>query len=594
MHRIAPMPGARFARDQLGALIQFKPAPGRWRVALHIVSLVAVAVGLMSLVVGPRLAMIAVTSAFIGFTAMARPIRQRAVILAFMCVWNSVNLVIAGLVVIGHPIATTIFLTLVTLVSVLGYNTFVSQPPGPMFMIIGPAIASHLPLTGVPAVPLILTMMATSVIASLTSLGIQLLTGHHPERNALRDARKAVDDFLKTSDEDPHLRATRLDESYQKIQQARLVIKASGLRADPDSPVSARVEELHHRVVEEVSRKRLGGAEIVPSGRMRGALGPPTWQYLVGWALSRASMPWLTARRNAAALVLATVLAWVLNIGHPYWAVMTTAIVLAPSTARGDLYHRAMARSVGATIGVGLFLALHLMHLHDWWLFLVTLVLVFLVQETIVINGALGAIFVTPMALLAVASGSAMTTTDLVVQRILETVIGSVAAMVVVALMGRQAPVMLVRRQFRRALQRLADVLQHLVNGSQTGTLGFQARRNLVFEQLQCANALSLASRDLPDLQRWSTVDALVNRCSYETLAACWAVHPSEAFNAQAMLEALQHLIHRLPPVSPMPIDTELLATRLAEVERAGAVHVDHDDHTTTTKGTTAPCASSE
>jgi hypothetical protein len=131
--------------------------------------------------------------------------------------------------------------------------------------------------------------------------------------------------------------------------------------------------------------------------------------------------------------------------------------------------------------------------------------------------------------------------------------------------------VLLVRRQYRRALVALHALLLLIANDEQQTPTGFQKRRNLSWEHLQCASVLAMAKVDLPTvLDDWPTLEVSLNELVYVTLAACWTENPPQALDAGLMARELGALIDSLPPVTAKPVDAGVLADRLDTIEMLG------------------------
>jgi hypothetical protein len=161
------------------------------------------------------------------------------------------------------------------------------------------------------------------------------------------------------------------------------------------------------------------------------------------------------------------------GVGHPYWAVVTAAAVHRANTSVS--FQRALQRTVGSLVGLLVFtVAVPLTHVPEAG---ALLALVFIAacqvgaEATITRNYWLAQVFVTPMALLLVALGSAEPVGTLVGDRWLDTLFGAALGM---------AGAFLVTN--RRAGERLTAAL-HQARAAQhfagTGPLGGEARVRL-------------------------------------------------------------------------------------------------------------------
>ncbi|TWE09448.1 FUSC family protein [Rudaeicoccus suwonensis] len=562
---------------QVMTFAEVKPAPGRWKFALHATAITAVAVALISLILGPALALVGLLGAFLGVVASNRPIRNRLVILSAMDATYIVGTAL-GTLVGESPVLLTMLLCTIAVITVLGYNTLVGEPPGAMFLIIGPAIATYLPSVGMARGSIIAVAAIGCIGASAASLLLQLLTPRQAEQDAMDGARQAVTEYLDTDVETTPLsrRAALRDNAYANVFAASMILE-DAVGREPRlhrwRQMNSELRRLHVAIVERIVRIHLLGSTVAVSGmEQRRYLGRPDATYLVRWGLSTASLPWLAARRIGAAVLLTCVVSYGFHIGHPYWSVMTAALIMSMQADRLSLTHRALHRLAGTVVGIGVFAAVHSLHLSGIIVVLITLVLVFFIQLLAVRNYAIAVIFVTPMALLiSTASSPYKPIGTIVGQRFLETLIGAAASLLVIWIMGRRTPIALVRRQFRRTLRSLERLLLLLSDGQQSTDSGYAARRDLAFEKLQCGRILQIAQSDLPgELADGDELETALNELTYVVLAACWTTDPVTALDAHAMAQRLQRLLAHLPPVGTTPVDATGIADALRVLLRVG------------------------
>ena len=566
---------ARIA-DEFQTFVEVKPAPGRWRVAAHITACVTVTVVLLSFLGGPRFGLLGLTGTFMCTVSYKRPWLNRVTILTLMTAAYLVAITI-GAAVAGHAVLTTLALTLIAGTSVLFYHALVGDPPGPVFLTIGPAIATYLPTVGVPGHVFVFAAGAGAVISSALSLLLRLPSRHAPEEEALDDAREAVEEYFETDPDGDFVETGRLrDAAYASIFNASYALRSAvgrGTRSHHWVELQYDLRKLHIKVLQRTARTRLPGAEIaVPALAQASYLGRPKRRYLLRWGLSASSLPSLVARRAAIAVALTCVAAYGLGVVHPYWAVLTTALLISLDADRLALLHRAGHRFVGTCVGVGLFFVVHVLNPTGWWVIATALTFVFLLQWTVVRNYALGSMFITPMALLVASEGAVRRPIgELMTDRVFETALSCVVCVAVLWVFGRKLPVLLVRRQFRRALRAWEKVLLLIADGKEASDQGLRARRNLVFEQLEAAHVLQSAGKELPgDAGSWDAVEASLNSCSYVTLAACWTLHPLDHLDAQAMADRLARMIRDLPPVSTNVVNGSQVAAELDEILTLG------------------------
>ncbi|CAM5436670.1 FUSC family protein [Streptomyces canarius] len=145
------------------------------------------------------------------------------------------------------------------------------------------------------------------------------------------------------------------------------------------------------------------------------------------------------AVRTALGCALAGYAALALGVGRPYWALVTAASLYQANVTL--TWNRGVQRVVGNLLGVLLFAALApLAHLHPAALVLCCLALNFGAEALIGRNYWLGSVCVTPMALLITEFARTQDATELITDRIADTLVGALVGFVAaVAVTNRRA-----------------------------------------------------------------------------------------------------------------------------------------------------------
>jgi hypothetical protein len=125
--------------------------------------------------------------------------------------------------------------------------------------------------------------------------------------------------------------------------------------------------------------------------------------------------------------------AWLIGVGRPYWAMVTAAAVFVGTSVQHR--QRAVQRTVGTLIGLGIF-ALVDAPIKGDELLLVTLVVLTgaIIEVFITANYWLGAVWVTPMALLVASLPGDATADTLIGERLVDTLVGSLLGIVITLL----------------------------------------------------------------------------------------------------------------------------------------------------------------
>jgi hypothetical protein len=151
----------------------------------------------------------------------------------------------------------------------------------------------------------------------------------------------------------------------------------------------------------------------------------------VDLAAYRNARVWLSIGQMVVGSLIAGGLAVLAGVGHPYWAVVSVVAVLPPPGARHST-SRAFHRIFGTTLGV-LITALVLLPAPSVWV-LILVIAIGQFGAEILISKHYGAalLFITPLALSVAHLGSAVPVTGLLVDRVVETVLGGAVALVIV------------------------------------------------------------------------------------------------------------------------------------------------------------------
>lgn len=558
---------------QLAQFVEVKPATHTMLRGLEAAMAAAITMLALTVLFGPEYAFVGLSGAFLAFTGWDRPLLGRARILALLGIVYLAALA-AGLLVAGHRVLSVLALALIGLVVSFWYHALIADPPGPMLLIAGASFATYVPATGIAPLTYLAVVLFGMVVSSLTCLIFQIPVRQIPLRDALHAVTEAINDLIRAdaSTTDRQELARLRDQAFAAHFHAQEVLVESTARDHPTTNrqrLDRQLHALHVRLIESVCRQETPWATVqVHLLLALPYLGAPSTGYLLRWAMSRASLPWLAARRMGMAILLVGTVTLLLDTAQPAWAIMTTAIILSFGVDRTSTTHRAGHRVVGTLLGLMVFLVIDTLTLHRFVLLCVIVGCIFLIQVLGPRNFALASMAITPMALFMFTGAHAdANPAEIVTSRMTETVVGAVCALAVLWATGFSTPIALARRQFRRTLRALERTLDLYSNGNARSRIGFSARRNLHFEQLASAQVLDLARRDRPRaLAGYSKVEAVTSDLTYVVLTAGWTAVPERTLDTAAMAEALRACLAKLPPVSSRPIDAVAVAGELARV----------------------------
>ena len=612
----------RLGLRRLGrSLITFQPAPGRARRALRWVA--AIALGLIGtvLILGPARGSLGLLGAMAANAGREAPVRRRARMLLTI---GATTLICQGIGILTapHPALIPPVMTVMTLTVVWAWHALQAGPPGPINTVFAGAFGTYMGSQGwtIPTlVPITALAWALGATASLLLLA---LDPHAPERESVEAAERAVDTHCDSPEPaDGGSGATGSAAGSSAIGQRAIARSRAWISVDdawhvlrtgrtPGTvPLSAqgrdleeRLRRAHLRLVSTLHDQSFPGDHLdITKNFDLVPMGLPSARYLLRTAAQRGSRPRLVAGRAATAVLLASSAALLSPVGHPYWAILSSLIVLHMGASRADLTVRAAHRVVGTALGTLVYMGIIALEPPVWLRLCLVIAAVYGLESIVTRNYAVAVVFVTVFALMLTPTASSAQIAVLMRDRVLETAIGAGAAVLVTWSMGRRAPVLLVRRQYRLTLDSIVTVLADLADGLEdttvrtgeavgagrdrrwrpVGLLGAagrverhpltslvrEHRRHLVFELGRAGAVLSSARPDDPAaLGPWRGVQREVSTLGYDVVAATWRDPGANRRAAARAYTELVFLIATLPPISSRNIAPGPLASRVAAV----------------------------
>lgn len=570
---MSPVP--RPVRMLVHSFMVVRPEPDRPRRAVRWVAAVAFGLLLASFVFGPERGPMGLIGAMAANAGREDPLRRRVTAVLVVGL-TTLACQALGILAAPYPWLLPPLVTVVTLLIVWAWHALMVGPPGPTNACFALAFGSYLGGHGYSlgsVMPIAALAWAGSAAASIVLL---MLDRHGAQRDAVDAAESAVSIYRdRPADASPEQANDMRTQAYLAVDDAWRVLRDDhGPRAWRRSGQAQALEErlrgVHHCLLD------LLGMESFPAARSEVAedlrrvpLGRPSTRYLLRSALTRGSRPRLVAGRTALAVLLASSTMFVSPVGHPYWAVLSALIVLHMGASRADLTIRSAHRVVGTGVGLVVYYGIVLVEPQPWVKVAIVIVSIYLLECFVTRNYALSVVFVTVFALMMTPVTSKALLDSVLRDRLVETVIGVSMAVLVIWLVGRRAPVLLVRSQYRRTMQVMVDVLADLASDDLVSRSARADRRDLVFELERAGGILTAQRQDAPDvLARWLSVQEQVTSFGFDVAAACWRNRPEDRDAAALAHAGLRALINALPPVSTTDIDTSELSAQLAELNR--------------------------
>lgn len=565
------------SRRRLGrvarSLFTLAPAPGRTRQAAKWVAAVATGLVLSCLILGPQLGGLGLLGAMAAHTGRTEPMRRRIVLL--LVVGPATFAVeTVGFLTDRYEWLLPPVLATMTLVGMWVWHAFMIGPPGPINMLFAGAFGAYMSTHGYPLPQLLGVTALNWLFASSASVVILAVRPEAPLRDAVDTAETAVARYRDRPDDLGPGASNRLrSQANIAVHDAWQVAQPGPARTHPPRTRATR-DQLERLKAVQLALVELLHEESFPSYNMAIAdnfrylpLGMPSTGYLLQTAWSWGSRPWLVAGRGAVAVLLASAVTILSPIGHPYWAVLSALIVLHMGASRADLAIRGVHRIVGTAVGVLVYFTILLAHPTPWTKVAIMVAAIFVTESVVTRNYALAVVFITTFALVMTPLSASMGVELVMRDRLVETVIGVTAAIMVIYLIGRHAPVLLVRRQYRSTLTSMVAVLGDTAVGDLVSRSSREHRCELVTELERSSAILSQQRPDDPRaLARWRPLQEMVSTFGFDVITSCWHDLAQGDPAAVDTRRRLTGLIDSLPSISSREVDVEALTQRLGDI----------------------------
>ncbi|PXX61572.1 fusaric acid resistance family protein [Nocardia tenerifensis] len=515
-------------RGRIGALLfALPPAGRRWSPGLRSALAFALPAAVLVAAGHPGQALFVLFGAFAVMYGERRAYRMRAwvVLAAGLALLASCGLGAA----LGHGLAgglgasliTVATLTVVAVVAVYAIDALRLGPPGALLFVIACGGAMMAAEAGISTSTLLSCTAFGAGVSVLVSMAGVLRDRRKPERVAVEAAVRAVDAYLSA-------RASGRPAIDLRHQAGGAVAEAWAAVYDAGLPSRAPDSELLATLVE--ARRRLAGPAYDDTNDL--VVDPlisfvrPGVLFRLRRSLSPNSHAAVSALRVGVACLVAGGLSALLGQDRPHWAVFTALMVLqiGPDRVRGKV--RGIHRFVGTVVGLGLFAVVHQLAFTGYALIALVAGLMFGMELFVPRNYALAAIFLTPIALLAVGPAPGGAVAPLIRDRFIETVIGVGVAVLVPHVVAPRAH----RRTFRWIEFRVGTVARALLASARREPAGAAAvalTQQLQFELVGVARAGSDSATEDP---AWTATHwpahAATAHLGYDLLAAYWELPP--------------------------------------------------------------------
>ncbi|WP_082899586.1 FUSC family protein [Rhodococcus phenolicus] len=382
--------------------------------------------------------------------------------------------------------------------------------PGAFLMLLTLEIASSLPMIGVSAAAIVGWAAVGAGTALVVAMSGVLVRPRTPERTAVAAAVAAVE-AVEEENTPAHRRAAvhDLHAAWQCLHDAGLV--------GSQHPLFRALLAAHARCATVLHGVDHHEADPEDDFRPQVPLRRPSARH----RLARAAHP---GGRSVAVVVRLLVagpvaggIAVAAGLGRPDWAVITAAMILHQGPDRILGTYRAVHRFVGTVLGLALLAALSMFDVRGAAFVLVLAAMMAGIEAYLVRNYGLAMVFITPLALLLGALGTPGNLVTLSLERLVETVIGVVVALVVMWGVLPRAH----RRILAHADGRVAGTIDRIRAAGDARELA-ELRRDLEFDLHASTTAAIIAAHTEPGwtASRWTEHRRLHER-GYRMLTGC-------------------------------------------------------------------------
>lgn len=250
----------------------------------------------------------------------------------------------------------------------------------------------------------------------------------------------------------------------------------------------------------------------------------------VSQQLTRAIRPGSHVRRImvrvAIAAPLAGAAATLLGLGHPYWAMATTVLLLHQGADRSKTMRRGIELALGTWLGLAVAGAVLLVHPQGLWLAATLAVFQVCIAVLAPRNYAFAAVFITATALTIASGTHPVQVVPLVLARGVDVLVGCLIALPVYLIAVRFQEATRITESLGKTLDAAAEVIPYLAAGNMSAVQARAARRDLqaavlsLKESDDAALAGSIRHRSQAE-QLWPAI-AATEHLAYRVIAACW------------------------------------------------------------------------
>lgn len=409
------------------------------------------------------------------------------------------------------PGSLVIIIFLVAFISTFLYHAIFTGPPGPINFIFATALGAFLVGTrNIDPYMVVGITILSAFLSSAISLIDVLIDPLRPSRLAVNSAKEYAQEYIdKIKAKDESGLSNREELARIKSDATRYINRAwSFLKADKDfsyakgpeyRTIVNKLENIHLQYARTLDTNQALSQDFSFEDVRPGDFGTPSVAYKLKTAISSSSRPFFAGLRIAIACSISTIVVMVLGIGHPYWALLTSGLILHMFPDRLDSVEITASRIVGDFLGLGLFaLSIPVLTQSPEAAFLLVIVFLLFNERLSRKNTPLAIASIVPLVLIVASLGhvTADNVDQLMFDRGVETIIGSIVAVLTIMFVAKTAEHQMIKHKIELLFDCLGDLLAHMAVGRISSERARSIRNKVSYELMDASDIMDNAMKE--------------------------------------------------------------------------------------------------
>ncbi len=474
------------------------------------------------------------------------------------------------------PGSLVIIIFLVAFLSTFMYHAIFTGPPGPINFIFATALGAFLVGTrNVDPYMVVGITILSAFLSSAISLIDVLIDPMRPSRQAVESADEYVDQYMhKVKKLDEQSSFNREDLARTKSDATRYINRAwSFLKADKDfsfakgpeyCTILNKLEKIHLDYARALDTNQALSNEFSFEDVKPGDFGTPSAAYKLKTAISANSRPFFAGLRIAIACSISTIAVIVLEIGHPYWALLTSGLILHMFPDRLDSVEKTASRVLGDFLGLGLFwLVIPIIAHSPEAAFLLMIVFLLFNERLSRKNTPLAIASIVPLVLIVASLGHVTVdkVDQLMFDRGIETIIGSTVAVLTIIFVAKTAEHQMIKHKIELLFDNLGDLLAHMAVGKIHSERAQMIRNRVSYELMDASDIFDTAMKEESVENAWKSSARALSELGYSSYWLSFSDTEALRKSASKAHDGLVVLLDNYPLLAKeaYPVDAEKL-----------------------------------